>query len=132
MALSFDALGRVLQHVGRLLLLRADLAAEEVALLGRRWLGLLAAALVALALLTVALGAAVAWLTLLLWDRFGIATAGVLALALAVAAVLLLRGLARAAAGAPPPLSRTRTALGEDYEALAGALSARRDADAGQ
>jgi uncharacterized membrane protein YqjE len=132
MALSFDALRRVLQHVGRLLLLRADLAAEEAALLGRQWFGWLVVALVALALLIVAVGAAAAWLTLLLWDRFGAATPAVLAVALAVVAALLLRGLGRAAAAAPPPLARTRAALGEDYEALVGALSAHRDPDPGR
>ncbi len=131
MALSFDALGRVLRHVGRLLLLRADLAAEESAALGRQWLGWLAVALAALALLTVAVGAAVAWLTLLLWDRFGIATTGVLAAVLAIVAALLVRGIGRAAAASPPPLARTRAALGEDYEALTSALSPRRDAEPG-
>jgi uncharacterized membrane protein YqjE len=132
MALSFDALRRVLQHVSRLLLLRADLAAEEAALLGRQWLGWLVMALVALALLIVAVGAAAAWLTLLLWDRFGAATPAALAVVLAVVAALLLRALGRAAAAAPPPLARTRAALGEDYEALAGALSAHRDPDPGR
>lgn len=132
MAPSFDALRRVLEHVGRLLLLRADLAAEEAALLRRQWFGWLVISLVALALLIVAVGAAVAWLTLLLWDRVGAATTGVLAVVLAVAAVLLLRALGRTVAAAPPPLARTRTALGEDYEALAGALSAHRDPDAGR
>jgi carbon starvation protein CstA len=132
MALSLDALGRVLQHIGRLLLLRADLAAEEVGLLGRQWLGWVAAAFVAMAMLIVAFGAAVAWLTLVLWDRFGMATAGVAALALALGAVMLLRGVGRAMAAAPPPLVRTRTALSEDYEALAGTVSAPREPGPGQ
>lgn len=131
MSLSLDALGRVLHHVGRLLLLRADLAAEEAGLLGRQWLGWLVAAVVAMAMLIVALGATVAWLTLALWDRFGAATAGVSALALAVVAALLLRRVGRAASSAPAPLVRTRAALGEDYEALAGAIASRREPDAG-
>lgn len=129
MALSFDALRRVLQHLGRLLLLRADLAAEELALVRRRWVDWLTVALLAFALFVVAVGAAVAWLTLLLWERYGASTAGVLALLLAAVAVFLLRRLARAAGDAAPLLSRTRAALREDYEALAGASGARHDQD---
>ena len=81
MALSFEAAGRVLQHVGRLLLLRADLAAEE------------------------------------------------LALVFAVAGLLLLRGLVQAAERTPAALSRTRAALHEDYEGLAGAIAPQREPD---
>jgi len=132
MSLSFDALGRALQHLGRLLLLRADLAAEEATLLSRLWLRWLGLALLALALLIVALGAVVAWLTLLLWDRFGLGTLGVAALLLALVALRLLFWVGAAAAAAPAPLTRTRAALAEDYEALAGTLAARRDGGAGK
>jgi len=128
MALSFDAARRVLQHGGRLLLLRADLAAEELALARRQWARWMFTALVAIVLLAVALVAAGAWLTLLLWDRFGAATPGVLALALGVVALLLLRGLLQSATLAPSPLAQTRAALREDYEALAGAIAPEHDA----
>jgi hypothetical protein len=131
MSLSFDGIGRVLRHVGRLLLLRADLAAEEAALLGRLWLRWLGQAVVALALLIVGLGAAVAWLTLLLWDRFGIGTLGVAALVLALLGTRLLLRVGAAAAAAPAPFKLTRTAVAEDYEALAGTLATRRDGEAG-
>ena len=119
MALSFEALRRVLQHVGSLLLLRVDLAAEELALSRRRWLGWLSVTLAGVALLTVALISAAAWLTLLLWDRFGAATLGVLALAFLLAGGLLLWALVRSVRQTPPALARTRAALQEDYEALA-------------
>lgn len=123
MALSFAALGRVLQHVGRLLLLRADLAAEELALARRQWLGWIAGALAAAALLMAAVLAAGAWLTLLLWDRYGAATPGALALLLAAVGVLLIRGVLRAAHAAPTALAQTRTALREDYDALIAAAA---------
>ncbi len=129
MALSFEAAGRVLQHVGRLLLLRADLAAEELALARRQWIAWICFALAGVALLSVALVAAGAWLTLLLWDRFGAGTAGVLALVFAVAGAVLLRGLVRAAERTPATLPRTRGALQEDYEALVGTIAPQREAD---
>lgn len=118
MALSFDALRRVLQYVGRLALLRADLAAEELAIARRQWIGWCLAAIVAGALFTLALAALGAWLTLLLWDRFGAATVGVLALVFAAAGAIVLRSLMRAAGEAPSALARTRAALREDYDAL--------------
>lgn len=125
MRLSFDAVRRVGQHVGLLLLLRADLAAEEVSLSLRQWLGWFGVALAAFACLLVALIAAGAWLTLLLWERFGALTPAVLALLFGLAGGLLLRGLLKATESSPAVLSRTRTALREDYEALAGALAPR-------
>ena len=54
--------------------------AEELALARRRWVGWLAVALAALALMVVALVGAGAWLTLLLWDRLGAVTPGILRL----------------------------------------------------
>lgn len=123
MALSFEAARRALRHLGQLLLLRADLAAEELALARRQWATWLAMALATLALMVVALVAVGAWLTLVLWDRFGAVTPGILALLLGLAAVLLLRALLHAAGTAAAPLAKTRTALREDYEALAGALT---------
>lgn len=123
MALSFDALRRATRHAGHLLLLRADLAAEEVALARRQWIGWLAMAVAAFALMLAALLAAGAWLTLLLWDRLGAITPGILALLLGLAAVVLGRGLLQSAAAASSPLAQTRAALREDYEALASALS---------
>lgn len=128
MALSFEAARRVVQHVGHLLLLRVDIAAEELALARRQVVGWLAMALGAFALIVVALIAAGAWLTLLLWDRLGAATPGILALLVGVAAVLLLRSLLNAAGSAAPPLAQTRAALHEDYEVLASALGRSRDA----
>lgn len=125
MALSLEAARRVLQHVGQLLLLRADLAAEELALARRQWVGWLVMAVAALALTVVALIAAGAWLTLLLWDRFGAATPGVLALLLGVAAALLVRGLLQATGNAGSPLAQTRAALREDYEELTGGIEPR-------
>jgi len=130
--LSFEALRRTAAHLGRLLLLRADLAAEELALARRQWAGWLALALLAFALLLFALLAAGAWLTLLLWERLGAATPGLLALLGAVAAWLVLRGLAREAATSPAPLARTRAALRDDYELLAAAVAPKREEGAGQ
>jgi len=127
MALSFEAARRVVQHVGHLLLLRADLAAEELALARRQVVGWLAMALVALALIVAALVAAGAWLTLLLWDRLGAATPGILALLIGLAAALLLRSLLSAAGTAASPLAQTRAALREDYEVLASAIGRSRD-----
>jgi hypothetical protein len=128
MALSFEAARRVLGHAGRLLLLRADLAAEELALARRQWVGWLGLAVAALGLMLAALVAAGAWLTLALWDRLGAATPGLLALALGLAAALLLRALLQGAASAAPPLAQTRAALRDDYEALAAAASHERQA----
>jgi hypothetical protein len=122
---SLDALRRVVRHTGLLLLLRADLAAEELALSLRQWFTWFSIALGAFALLVAALIAAGAWLTLLLWDRLGAATPAMLALAFGIAGVLLLRGLVNAAGASPAVLSRTRAALHEDYEALTGATPAR-------
>lgn len=127
MALSFEAARRLLQHVGQLLLLRADLAAEELALARRQWVGWLGMALVAFALMVVALIAAGAWLTLLLWDRFGAVTPGILALLSGLAAALVLRGLLASAGAAASPLAQTRAALREDYEVLASAVAHERD-----
>ena len=129
MGLSFDAAGRVLRHVGRLLLLRVDLAAEELSLARRQWVGWLGIALAAFALMVVALVAAGTWLTLMLWDRFGAATPGLLALLFGAAAVLLLRGLMHAVATASAPLAQTRAALRDDYEALAGTVASGRDVE---
>jgi uncharacterized integral membrane protein len=130
MAFSFEALGRVLRHVGGLALLRADLAAEEVAIARRQWVIWLCAALAAVSLWVVAVVGAGAWLTLLLWDRFGAGTPGVLALVAAAAGGLLLRWLLHSARTAPAALAQTRAALREDYEALAAAARpARRDED---
>jgi hypothetical protein len=126
MAFSFDAARRVLQHVGRLLLLRADLAAEELVLARRQWVVWLCTALAAIALLVVALVAAGAWLTLVLWDRFGAVTVGALALAFGALAAFLLRSVLEAASAAPAPLAQTRAALRDDYEALAGAVAPER------
>jgi len=123
MALSFEAARRVLRHVGQLALLRFDLAAEELALARRQWVGWLGMALAAFALLVAALVAAGAWLTLVLWERLGAATPGILALLFGVAAVLLLRGMQQAAATAASPLAKTRAALHEDYDALAAAIA---------
>jgi len=119
MALSFDAVRRVLRHVGQLALLRADLAAEELALARQRWLGWVIAALAGTALLAVAIAAAGAWLTLELWDRFGAGTLGVLAILLGAGGALLLYGLTSAIDRAPSALAQPRAALHEDYEALA-------------
>lgn len=128
MALSFEAARRVLKHGGQLLLLRADLAAEELALAQQKWLGWLAMALAAFALMVAALVGAGAWLTLVLWDRLGAATAGILAPLFGLAAVLVLRALIQGAGAAAAPLARTRAALREDCEALAGAISQPREA----
>ncbi len=128
MALSLDALRRVLQHLGQLLLLRGELAAEELRLARRQWIGWLGMALAAFALMLGALIAAGAWLTLALWDRLGPATPAILALLLALAAALVLRALLQAAGNAPPPLAQTREALREDYQALAGAIAREREA----
>jgi len=127
MAPSFEAARRLLQHVGQLLLLRADLAAEELALARRQWVGWLGMALAAFALMVVALIAAGAWLTLLLWDRFGAVTPGILALLSGLAAALVLRGLLASAGAAASPLAQTRAALREDYEVLASAVAHERD-----
>jgi len=115
----------VARHTGSLLLLRADLAAEEMSVSVRQWLGWLGMALAAFALLLAALIAASAWLTLLLWDRLGALTPAALALVFALGGALLLRTLASAAAASPAMLSQTRSALREDYEALSGALATR-------
>jgi hypothetical protein len=128
MALSLEAVRRVLGHAGRLALLRADLAAEELALARRQWAGWLGMALVAFALMLVSLVAGGAWLTLLLWDRLGAITPGILALLFGLAAALLLRRLLHAAGDAAAPLARTRVALREDYEALSGAVAHGHDA----
>jgi hypothetical protein len=128
MALSFEAARRVLQHAGQLLLLRTDLAAEELALARRQWLGWLATALAAFALMVAALVAAAAWLTLALWDRLGAVTPGILALLFGLAAGLLLRGVLQGAGTAAAPLAQTRAALREDYEVLASAIAHPRDA----
>ena len=125
MGLSLEALRRVARHTGSLLLLRADLAAEEMSVSVRQWLGWLGMALAAFALLLAALIAASAWLTLLLWDRLGALTPAALALVFALGGALLLRTLASAAAASPAMLSQTRSALREDYEALSGALATR-------
>jgi uncharacterized membrane protein YqjE len=127
MALSFDAVRRVLQHVGRLLLLRGELAAEELALARRQWIGWLAMALAAFALMLAALIAVSAWLTLALWDRLGAATPGILALLFGLAATLVVRALLQAAGSAAAPLAQTRAALREDYEALASSIAHQRD-----
>ena len=129
---SLEAVRRLVRHLGLLLLLRADLAAEELSLSLRQWLTWLGMALATFALLLVALVAAGAWLTLLLWDRFGAATPGVLALLFGVAGVLLLRGLVNAATVSPAVLSRTRAALREDYDALSTAVAPARDAGPGE
>lgn len=118
MAATMDALRRVVRHIGQLLLLRADLAAEELALARSQWIRWLAAVLTAVALLALALAAAGGWLTLVLWDRFGAATLAVLALALVVAGAVVLHLLLRAVRNAEPALAQTRSALHEDYEAL--------------
>jgi hypothetical protein len=125
MRFSLDAFRRVAQHLGLLLLLRADLAAEELSLSVRQWLGWLGLALTAFAFLLLALIAAGAWLTLLLWDRFGVLTLAALGLFFAACSVLLLRGIVRAAMASPVVLSRTRSALREDFEALSAAVAAR-------
>jgi hypothetical protein len=122
MALSFEAARRALRHLGQLALLRADLAAEELALARRQWVGWFAMALSALALMVVALVAAGAWLTLVLWDRLGALTPGILALLFGLATALLLRTLMQGAGAAASPLAQTRAALREDYESLANAL----------
>lgn len=119
MGVSLGAAGRVLRHVGQLLLLRADLAAEELALAQRQYVGWLATVLVGFALLIVALVAGGAWLTLVLWPRLGVTTLALLALLFGVAALLLLRSVVTAATFAPAPLARTRAALVDDYQALA-------------
>lgn len=129
MALSLEAARRALQHTGQLLLLRADLAAEELALARRQWVGWLALALAAFALIVVALIAAGAWLSLVLWDRFGAATPGALALLFGVAAALLLRGLLHATGAAAAPLAQTRAALREDYDVLAAAIAPQQPRD---
>jgi len=129
---SLEAVRRLVRHLGLLLLLRADLAAEELSLSLRQWLTWLGMALATFALLLVALVAAGAWLTLLLWDRFGAATPGVLALLFGIAGVLLLRGLVNAATASPAVLSRTRAALREDYDALSAAVAPARDAGPGE
>jgi len=122
MALSFEAARRALRHLGQLALLRADLAAEELALARRQWVGWFAMALSAFALMVVALIAAGAWLTLVLWDRLGALTPGILALLFGLATALLLRTLMQGAGAAASPLAQTRAALREDYESLAIAL----------
>ena len=129
---SLEAVRRLVRHLGLLLLLRADLAAEELSLSLRQWLTLLGMALATFALLLLTLIAAGAWLTLLLWDRFGAATPGVLALLFGIAGVLLLRGLVNAATASPAVLSRTRAALREDYDALSAAVAPARDAGPGE
>lgn len=126
MAFALGALGRVLSHVGTLLLLRADLAAEELSLARAQVLGWLLAALAGVMLLEVALIAFGGWLTVVLWDRFGAGTLGVLALVLAVSAGLMLRWLMHAARTAEALLVRTRSALHDDYEVLASTVASGR------
>ena len=129
MALSFDAARRALHHLGQLALARQDLAAEELALGGRRWLGWIVVALLGLALLVVALGSFTAWLTLVLWERFGATTVGLLALVFGIGAVAVLGLLTRAQRQWEPPLARTRQALREDFRALSDALASERGAE---
>lgn len=132
MAFSFDALRRAVVHLGQLALARQDLAAEELALGWRRWAGWIVVAVLGLALLVVALGALAAWLTLVLWERFGAATVGVLGLVFGIGALALLRALLQAPKGWDPPLARTRQALREDFSALSDALAPARDAERGE
>jgi uncharacterized membrane protein YqjE len=129
MAFSLEAARRAFVHLGHLALARQDLAAEELAMGWRRWAGWMVVALLGLALLVVALGSLTAWLTLVLWERFGAATIGVLALAFGIGAVALMRGLLQVPRGWDPPLARTRQALREDFGALSDALAPARNAE---
>lgn len=121
MSSPLQALRQLADGVVALALTRAEQAGLELAQARAqlvRWAGLL----VALALLaTLALAAGSAWLTLLLWDRWGAMTLLLLALAYAAVAFGLLHRLRREVDAAPPLLAQTLADLARDRAALRAA-----------
>jgi uncharacterized membrane protein YqjE len=114
-----------------LLLTRAEFASVELSIARAqvmRWLllGLGASVLAMLGL--VALSAMV---TVVLWDRLGWVSLGLLAAVYCLAAVLLVLRIANEVANAPPLLSETFVELAKDREAVFG-FTAKSEDDSGE
>ena len=103
-----------------LLLVRAEFAAAELSEAGASALRWLLIGLLASALLMLALAAVTATIVLALWERLGWYPMGVLALIYAGAAWWVVVRLLRQIRASPPLLSRTFAELAKDREALFG------------
>jgi uncharacterized membrane protein YqjE len=116
----FGALRRIGAHSATLLLSRAEFAALELAQARRQLMRWLLLALAVTVLFQLALVAAAAALTALLWDRFGPLTlVAIFFVSTGVGAVLVMR-LQREIGSAPPLLSETLAELAKDRDALFG------------
>jgi len=115
-----DALQRLAGTLLALLAGRLELARYEADLALERLAVSLFAALGAALLFALALAALSAWLALALWSRFGPGVLGLLALAYAVAAALLVRWLRARLAHAPPLFADTLAELQRDAQRLRG------------
>lgn len=123
------SLRSMLAHALTLLLTRGELAALELATArdrAVRWLvlGLVAAALMLAALLTVSI-----WVAAIFWDGPRALALGLLAAAYAAAGGIAISVLRNGVAAAPPILSETLAELEKDRDALRGPLHGARDGE---
>jgi uncharacterized membrane protein YqjE len=107
----------------------SPLASLELAQTRARMMRWLVLALLGAVLALVALIAASALLTVVLWPHYGWITLAVLSAAYLIGAVWLFRSLAADMAAAPPVLSETLRELANDRDAL---LGGRGRSDAGE
>lgn len=115
-----DAVRRIAATVTALAADRFELASLELGEVRNRLLQAIAAAIVAALLVVGVVASLSAWLAVALWDRLGHGVLGLLALAYAVAAALLVLWLRSRLRSAPPPLAHTLQELRQDARALSG------------
>lgn len=115
---TFAALQRLVGSAWSLALTRAEFASVELSLARAQLLRWVALTLLAALLALLAVLALSALLVIVLWERLGAGSVGVLALVYGVAALAVWGRLRREVADAPPLLAETFAELRQDREAL--------------
>ena len=129
MASPLASVRRLSAATVNLLVSRAEFASLELAQTRARMMRWLVLALLGAVLALVALIAASALLTVVLWPHYGWITLAVLSALYLIGAIWLFRSLAADMAAAPPVLSETLRELANDRDAL---LGGRGRSDAGE
>lgn len=115
---TFAALRRLVGSAWGLALTRAEFASVELSLARAQLLRWIALTLLATLLALLALLALSALVVLVLWERLGVGSVGLLVVVYAAAALLVWRRVQRELGDAPPLLAGTVAELRQDRDAL--------------
>ena len=115
---TFAALRRLVGSAWSLALTRAEFASVELSLARAQLLRWIALTLLSALLAVLALLALSALVVMVLWERLGVGSVGLLVIVYAVAALFVWRRVQRELADAPPLLAETFAELRQDRDAL--------------